>query len=93
MILNNDVNTPHSDKVAEQETICQVNTKKKKFYVQEEICSLNVGNVEHTITQRVLFASAAVRNSIKFAPTAEVKRKKNMRSVALTAVKNFTHDL
>jgi len=93
MILIYDVNKAHSDRMAEQETICQVNTKKKKFYVQAEICSLNAGNVEHTTTQRALSASAVARSSRKFAPTADLKRKKNMRSVALTAEKNCTHDL
>lgn len=79
--------------MAEQVRICQVSTKKKKYYVQEEICSLNAENVGHTTTQRVLSASAAARNSRKFAQTADLKLKKSMRSVALTAAKNFTHDL
>ena len=93
MILIYDVNKAHSERMAEQVRLCQVNTKKKKFYVQEEICSLNAENVGHTTTLRVLSASVVVRNSRKFAQTADLKLKKSMRSVALTAAKSFTHDL
>lgn len=93
MILIYDVNKDHSDRMAEQETICQVNTKKKKFYVLGVICSLNAETVEHTTMHKVHSVSAVVRSSRKYAVTADLKRKKSMHFIALIAAKSFTHDL
>jgi hypothetical protein len=88
-----DVNIAHSLSVAEQATICQVNTKKEKFYEQEEICSLSAENVEHTVTHKVLSVSVAARSFRKYAVTADLKQNRSMHFIAPIAAKSFTHDL
>jgi hypothetical protein len=93
MILIYDVNKVHSLRRTEQGTLCQVNTKKKKFYAREEICSLSAEIVEHTATHKALSVSAAARSSRKYAVTADLKQNKSMHFIARIAAKSFTHDL
>ena len=89
MILINDMNRAIIDNMAEYETICQENFKKRRYFVQEEICSLNAESVEHSIMPIAHFVSAAVRSSEKYVQAAVKNLPMTRRFIAPAAAKSL----